>query len=81
MHCPFFEIIQNTGICNASKDCHIPGIDWMSRLCFKDDFAVCQIFKKADGCTAAQRSDGKRALLRMISVSDLRPKAAVMSRQ
>jgi hypothetical protein len=44
MSCPYFKNKYDTGFCSASSDIHIPGINEMSSLCFKDDYHSCPIF-------------------------------------
>ncbi len=44
MSCSYFKIINDTGFCSASSDPHVPGIDEMGCLCFKDAYYACPIF-------------------------------------
>ncbi|MGO9951260.1 MAG: hypothetical protein ACLPN1_03500 [Dissulfurispiraceae bacterium] len=45
MSCSFFKIENDMGVCSASSDSHIPGIDEMGNLCFKDVYFTCPIFR------------------------------------
>ena len=45
MSCSYFKIKNDTGVCNASLDTHLPGIDEMSCLCFKDAYFSCPRFR------------------------------------
>ena len=45
MSCPYFKSKYDIGVCSASSDTHIPGIDEMGCLCFKDDFHACSIYR------------------------------------
>ena len=44
MSCSYFKIKNDTGVCSVA-DTHIPGIDEMSCLCFKDAYCSCSIFQ------------------------------------
>jgi hypothetical protein len=46
MSCIYFKRMYDIGVCNASSDTHIPGIEEMGRHCFKDDYNACSIFRK-----------------------------------
>jgi len=81
MYCPFFELIHNTGVCNALKNGFIPGIDRMSRLCFKDDFAACPMFNDACQDTTVKSSERTQPVRQIICLSDIKPKVEVLSRQ
>ena len=48
MSCSYFKIKNDIGVCNASFDTHIPGIDEMSCLCFKDAYFSCSIFRDSN---------------------------------
>lgn len=45
MSWPFFKCQYEIGICSASTATHVPGIDEMSSLCFKDGYSACSIFR------------------------------------
>ena len=47
MSCVYFENEHDIGVCNASSDSHIPGIDEMSSHCFKDNYRSCAIFQRS----------------------------------
>ena len=44
MSCSYFKVKNDIGVCSASLEAHIPGIDEMSGLCFKDAHCSCSIF-------------------------------------
>ena len=44
MSCSYFKNKYDAGFCSASHDIHIPGINEMSRFCFKADYTPCPIF-------------------------------------
>jgi hypothetical protein len=45
MSCSYFKVKNDIGVCSASLEAHIPGIDEMSGLCFKDAHCSCSIFR------------------------------------
>jgi hypothetical protein len=61
MYCNYFESEYDIGVCNAADRIHIPGIDEMSRLCFKDDYRACSIFQKNLVGMDLLRNDGDRS--------------------
>jgi len=63
MSCPFFNCKYGIGICNASENIHVPGIDEMGLHCFKDSYNSCSIFRdhKADADPPRDGGDVKRS--------------------
>ncbi|MGO9950606.1 MAG: hypothetical protein ACLPN1_00145, partial [Dissulfurispiraceae bacterium] len=46
MACPYFKSLHNIGVCSASSNNYMPGLDEMSLLCFKESFHNCTIFRE-----------------------------------
>jgi len=46
MSCNYFKIRNNIGVCQASSNAHIPGIDEMGRLCFRDVHYTCPLYRE-----------------------------------
>lgn len=46
MYCDYFKIADDMGVCHASGNAHIPSIDEMGILCFRDTYYTCPIYRK-----------------------------------
>jgi hypothetical protein len=46
MSCPEFTTLHNIGICGASAEPYIPGLDVMGRFCFRDNYHECSHFQE-----------------------------------
>jgi hypothetical protein len=63
MSCVYFESEYDIGVCNASADIHIPGVDEMSCHCLKDDYRACSIFQRSLAGMNLQWRDAENSLL------------------
>ena len=51
MICPYFKNIYNIGVCDAATDGHVPSIDELGSLCFKERYCACPAFLKRTAMT------------------------------
>ncbi len=69
MSCPFFKNSRDIGFCDAYTDSHIPRLDEMARICFKDDHPACDIFRRCIAIADHAQAGSAKHISHRVSVA------------